>query len=73
MQQGTALAHHALGDFHLFGELGVEGRELDAVRQFGGVERVALFQAQPRQQLLGQDDAGGIADGGDLEFHDGSS
>jgi hypothetical protein len=38
---------------------------------FQRVQLVAFFHAQFGQQFLGQDDAGGIADGGDLELHGG--
>jgi len=43
------------------------------IRGFQREQFVAFFQMQTCQQLLGQDDAGGIADGGDLELHGASS
>src|SRR5262249_23128303 len=70
VEQCAALAHDALGDFHLARELGVEGRELDAVGQLGGVEGIALGHAQARQELPGKDDAGRVSDRGDLELHE---
>ena len=68
-QEIAIFAHDAFGHFHLLGEFGIEGRELDAVRQLGGIERVAFLQAQARQEFLGQDDADGMADLCDFEFH----
>ena len=72
-QQRAALAHHPLGGFHLAGELRIERGELDAVGKLRSVERVALLDAKAREQLPGQDDAGGIANGGDLDFHGATS
>jgi hypothetical protein len=68
-QHVAVLPHHALRHLHLPGELRIERRQLDPVRQLRRIEGVALPEPQPREQLLRQYDPGGIADGGDLDFH----
>lgn len=68
-QHVAVLPHHALRHLHLPGELRIERRQLDPVRQLRRIQRVALPKPQPREQLLRQDDPGGISDGGDLDFH----
>src|SRR5690606_28771744 len=68
-QHRPILAHDLLGHFHLRRQFGVEGGQPDPVRRLQRVQFVALPEAQPGEQFLGQDDAGRIADGGDLELH----
>jgi uncharacterized Zn finger protein len=66
-QERSPFAHDLLRDVHLLGELRIESGELDAVGQLRRVQRVALAEPQPREQLLRQHDAGGIAEDGDSD------
>src|SRR3546814_19214956 len=59
---GAILVHYAFGDGHLCREHGVVRHQLDAVRCFGDVQRVAFADAQACEQFLGQQHAGRIAD-----------
>jgi hypothetical protein len=53
---------------HRFVELRIAGREIQAVRGFGGRERVTFLDAEGGEGFLGQDDAAGVADFADFEF-----
>src|SRR3546814_1339426 len=66
-QDGAVFAHDAFSHLHLRGQLGIERGQANAVGGFQRVQFIALVQAQAGQQFLGQDDASGVADGGDLE------
>src|SRR3546814_11491182 len=71
-EQGAPLAHYTLGDVHLRREMRVVRHQLDAVRRFGDIQRVAFADAQACEQFLGHPHAGRIADGADFAFHEGT-
>src|SRR5690606_2367675 len=64
------LPHDFFGNVHLCRELRIVDGQADTIRRLQRIQLVALVHAQPGQQLLGQDEAGGIADGGDFQLHD---
>lgn len=64
----AVLAHDRLGELHLPCEVRVVRIDaVAAVRRLGEIDRVALLHLEAREHLLGQDEASGRADRGNLE------
>jgi len=69
----AAVAHDAAGEGHLALEVRVAGGEAVEVGRLGEEEGVALFDLEAGEDLAGEDDAGGTADGGEFQLYYGRS
>src|SRR5690606_29060634 len=63
------LPHDFFGNVHLCRELRIVDGQADTIRRLQRIQLIALVHAKPGQQLLGQDEPRGIADGGDFQLH----
>ena len=70
LENVTTFSHHILSNIQLPTQLWVARFEFNTVESFDGEERVAYACPEPIKNLLGQNDAGRVADGRDLRFLD---
>ena len=68
-QDVAVIAHNPLCHGHFLRKIWISGGDPDAVGRFGDIERITHPRTEPRKQLLGQDNPGGIADFGDFDGH----